>query len=475
MTLPGIISKIGEALTRRSLPSDTGAAFVVGLAERGPVDASVLVRSLTQYVNVFGNRVAYGTLYDTLDVAFREGLDHAYVVRRVGPAAKISSNKLTDGAENTLEVLASSPGEWGDNIKVKVVAGAEGNFKLEVYFEETLVESSPELADNTEAVAWAAANSAYITLTDLGGGDPEAEQTVSLEGGEDDRENVDSEVIAAGLALFTPDLGVGQVAVPGNSAEAVQTAIMEHCEATERVAFLDPEDTGEAETLIANAAALRTVVGARQSAMFASWDIAPGITSGTTRTVPPCARQLGAVARVDAQTGDPSTAAAGDLGKAEYVTGLAQDFSDEDREALNDAGVNVSILEEDVPTTYGWRTLANPVTEAGWLPLSSARLMISLASGARGVLKRYLFGKLDPQGKTVSKAEGAIVNEVTKPAYEAGALYGDTEAEAVTVTVEPEISPTDGSVGKLIATIVARPSKFAEVIELTVIETDEAL
>lgn len=475
MTLPGIISKIGELITGKSAPADTGTAFVIGLADRGPVNKPVLVRSITQYITTFGPRVSWGALYDALDVAFREGLAHAYVVRCVGPAAKTALNKLTDGAANTLEVLASSPGEWGDNIKVEVLAAAAGNFKLHVLFEGKLVENSRELADNAAAIAWAAANSAYITLKDLGGGDPKAEQSVTLAEGADDRANVTAEVITKGLEAFAPDLGPGQVAAPGNTAGAVQMALLAHADAMERIALPDPEDTGDAETLVANAAALRSLTGARQSGLFAAWDVAPGIAAGTTRTVAPSARQLGAMARVDAQTGNPNTAAAGPLGKAQYVTGLSHEFSVADRETLNDAGVNVSIIDEGVPTTYGWRTLADPVTEPGWVALSTARLMISLASGAKRVLKRYLFGQLDEQGKTVARAEGAIVNEVTKPAFEDGALYGETEADACSVTVEQEVSPTDGSVGNLTATLVARPSGFAETIELTVVETNEAV
>lgn len=475
MTLPGIISKIGELIGGKSAPSDTGTAFVIGLADRGPVNVPVLVRSITQYITTFGPRVSWGALYDALDVAFREGLDHAYVVRCVGPAAKTAVGKLTDGAANTLEVLASSPGEWGNSIKVEVLAAAAGNFKLHVLFEGELVEASLELADNAAAIAWAAASSAYITLKDLGGGDPEAAQAVELAEGADDRANVNAEVITEGLEAFSPDLGPGQVAAPGNTAEAVQTALLAHADAMERIALPDPEDTGTVETLVANAAALRSLTGARQSALFVAWDVVPGIAAGTTRTVAPSARQLGAMARVDAQTGNPNTAAAGELGKARYATGLSHEFSDADRETLNDAGVNVSIVDEGVPTTYGWRTLADPVTEPGWVPLSTARLMISLASGAKKVLKRYLFAQLDEQGKTVAKAEGAIVNEVTKPAFEDGALYGETEADACSVTVEQEVSPTDGSVGKLTATLVARPSGFAETIELTVVETNEAV
>jgi phage tail sheath protein FI len=476
VTLPEINAKFGENLPSRSLPSDTGTAFIVGLANRGPTTIPVLVRSLAEYVSHFGPRVSYGTLYDTLDVAFHEGLDHAYVVRNVGPAAVTASKNLVNaGSENTLEVKATSPGEWGNSIKVAVVAGSiETNFKLHVLYEGTLVEASPDLETTEAAVGWAA-NSAYITLKDLAKGDPKV-QEVTLASGADDRASVNSTVITAGLALFTADLGAGQVAVPGNTAEAVQDAILAHCASTLRVPVIDVADTATAATILSDASALRSASGAKQGGAFAPWDIAPGIAPGTTRTVPPCARQLGAIARVDASTGNPNTAAAGETnGRARYVIGLSQTYSAADRESLNGAGVNVSILDGGVPTTFGWRTFANPITTPGWVPLSSARLMMSLAYGAKKVLKRYFFAQLDEQGESVAKAQGAIENEVVKPAFTDRAIFGATEAEACSVEVTEEVSPTDGSVGKLEATLVARPSKFAEVIELTVVETNEAL
>lgn len=476
MTLPSITSEIGESRPTTSLPGSSGTAFIVGEADRGPVDTPVLVRSLAEYVTNFGPRVAYGTLYDTLDVAFHEGLDHAYVTRTVGPAAASATKKLVSGESDTLTVTATSPGEWGNSISVEVVAGAaEGAFKLKVSYGGTLKESSPDLADNTAAVAWAA-TSAYIRLTDLAAGDPDTEQSIELAAGADDRNNISTAVIEASLALFTPDLGEGQVAVPGNTAEAVQEALIAHCLTTLRVPIIDPEDSAEAEAYIEAAGSLRSADGAKQGAMFGPWDVAPGLTGGTTRTVPPCARQLGAMARVDGETGNPNLAAAGDRGKARYVIGLSQTFSDADREALNDAGVNVSIVDEGVPTTYGWRTLADPVNESGWLPLSTSRLMLcGLAAGARRVLKHYLFAQLDAQGEVVAKATDEIVNEVVKPFYDSRALYGLTLEEACAVVVEQETDPTDGSIANLKATLVARPSKFAETVELVVVETNEAL
>jgi hypothetical protein len=386
-----------------------------------------------------------------------------------------ASKKLVDseGGE-ALEINATSPGEWANSVVVEVVAGGtEGTFKLRVLIGEKLEESSTDLVDTAAAVAWAAGYSSLITLKSLGSKDPKA-QKVTLASGADDRANVTAKVIAEGLELFTPDLGQGQVAAPGNTAEDVQLAVIAHCDATERTPFLDAEDTEEYSDIVAAALALRSADGAHQGGIFDPWDIAKG-EGGTTRTVPPVGRQLGAVAAVDAQTGNASEPAAGDNGKARtggLVIGLARTRSPEEQEALNDAGVNVSILEDGLPTTYGWRTLADPVTDRRWLPLNVARVMTSIAYESKAVLKHFLFKRTDAQGKTMTAAKGAIENDVIQPLYTGEALFGETEADAASVTVTQDVNPTDGSIAKLTAEVGAAPVEFAEQIPLTVVATN---
>lgn len=476
MTLPGIPVSIGESLTSTSLPSSTGTAFIVGPAERGPVNVPIPLVSTSDYAKVCGGSVAYSTIRKTLAVAFDRGLNQAYFVRRVGPAAVAASNKLVDSeSANTLEATATSPGEWANTVAVEVVAGTtEGTFKLRVYEGTALKESSSDLADNAAAVAWAATYSTLVILKSLGSKDPKA-QKVTLSSGADDRANIDAEVIAAGLALFSPDLGPGQVAVPGNTAEAVQLAVIAHCDQNQRTPFLDAEDTGEFSDIVAAALALRSAKGSRQGAIFTPWDIAKGDAVGTTDLVPPVARQLGAVAAVDAQTGNASEPAAGENGQARpggLVIGLARTYTDAEREALNDAGVNVSILEDGLPMTEGWRTLADPVSDRRWLPLNAARVLTGIAYEAKAVLRRFLFKRIDAQGKTRAAAAGAIENDVLKPLYAGEALFGATEAEAFTVSVTQDVNPSDGSIAKLEAEVGAAAVEFAEQIPLTVVATN---
>ena len=476
MTLPGVETTIGASLTPSALPSSTGTALAIGLAERGSVDKPIPLTSMNDWARYLGARTSWNANeFDTLDVAFDRGLSQAYFVRCVGPAAKSATGKLKDAeAGDSLQITATSPGEWANAVKVEVVEGAAGNFKLRVYEGTDLVESSPELADVETAVAWAAESSSRFTLNALGTKDPSAGESVTLVEGADDRENVDAAVIAAGLELLTTDLGGGQVCAPGNTSEAVQLAIIAHCEETERTPILAGADDEDHSEVVAQALALRSAAGAHQGGIVEPWEIAKGLAPGTFRTVPPEGRVLGQIAAVDAATGNASQPAAGPNGKAlsgGLIVGLARTRSPEEREALNDAGVNVSIMEDGLPTTMGWRTLADPVTDKRWLPLNVARVMTQIAHESEAVLKRFRFARTDAQGTTVAAAEAAIRQEVLKPLYAGEALFGATEADAYSVSVSQDINPSDNSVAKLTAEVGAAPVEFAEQIKLTVVAT----
>ncbi|GLW22925.1 hypothetical protein DI270_000520 [Microbispora triticiradicis] len=145
--------------------------FVVGLAERGPADRAVPVRSLAQFTDVFGDRVSYSYLYDDIRTHFEEGGVEAVVARVVGPAASVATVSLNDRAGSplaTLTVNAANPGAWGVRVQVTIRDGAAtGTHDLLVYFDGRLVESFLALGSPAAAVT-ATAQSAYIRVVNQG-------------------------------------------------------------------------------------------------------------------------------------------------------------------------------------------------------------------------------------------------------------------------------------------------------------------
>lgn len=279
---------------------------------------------------------------------------------------------------------------------------------------------------------------------------------------------VEADIIAL-LATFDQGLGPGQIAAPGYDTVLLQKALMAHAENNDRVAVLDGTDTAVAATLETQAAGLTGQTGDRFSALFAPWDVIPGIVTGTTRTVPPSGRIMGNIARNDGKGLSQNKPAAGALGKAQYVQSLSQSaFTDSDRQTLNEAGVNISRMVYGGVRTYGWRSLASQSTNAEWSWFSNSRLIMAIKNRLSIVAENFAFSEDDGAMINCQNFGGAIVGELI-PFYNEGSLFGATPADAFTVDSSSAVN-TDAtlSAGELHAKVALRCSKFGETVKIDV-------
>lgn len=470
---PGTNIVIRDTPPIRTAPTDTGVWFVVGLADKGSTTAPILIESMSDFVRLLGDRQSYSILYDAVETFFREGGAKVYVSRVVGPAAASAFVVLNDGsAAATLRVEALNAGAWGNSLNVQVTAGdAGGEFKL-VITHDTLgtLETSPSLVDKTAAFAWAA-NSSYIKLVDQASvNDPAVVAAQSLASGADDRNNITDAHWETALGRFTADYGPGQVSYPGRTTDQAHIDLLEHAAAMNRVAIMDAADTTTKATLLAAVSAARTA-NARYGGLFAPWIKVPGLTPGTTRTVPPSPFVAGRIAAQDALT-SANEPAAGEAGQAQFAIDITQPaWSDTDRVELNAAGVNVIRLLYGGVRIYGWRSLANPTTESQWLNFGNVRLVMEIANYANIIAEQFLFAQLDGQGKTISQFGGALT-ALLLPYWQEGALYGTSSDQAFVVDVGSSVNtPTSLANGELKAVLGIRPSPFAEMVTIEILKT----
>lgn len=348
---PGVQIQTLTAPPPRSAPTDTGVWFPVGFADQGRTDAPIYVTSMSDVVRLLGARSATNaTLYDSLELFFREGGSAAWVGRVVGPGAVIASRNLVDNAAAvSLIVKAIGPGTYGNLIKVAVVAATAGGvYKIQVYDNaNTLLEDSGDLTTQLDAQAWSQ-NSAYVritvgasALTPVVAG---ANVIGALTGGTADQVNaVDANWLAA-LNLFTKDLGPGNVSAPGQTTTTRYTQLTAHAAANNRTAFLDGPDTPTSATLQTSATNAKSGGNGQYAAMFAPWVITPGVSgvAGTSRTIPPSALAAGRAAATDPIKGPGVPAAGFPFGQSRFATSLSQPgWDDTTRDALNTAGVKI--------------------------------------------------------------------------------------------------------------------------------------
>jgi phage tail sheath protein FI len=444
-----------------------------GMTEKGQADRPILIRSMADYTRLLGQRVSYGFLYDALDLFFREGGNACYVCRVVGPAAIKASRTLNDaGAAATLKVQALGPGDYANTqLKVAVLAGVVSGFRLQVLDGSNVVlETSPDLANKNDAFAWAQ-GSQYIELVDqASANNPAVVAAALLTGGTDDRANATDTHWKLAIDRATPAYGPGQVAYPGRTTDQAHIDLLSHAAANNRTAILDGADSSTVATHTTAASAAR-VGNQHFGGLFVPWLQAPGVVTGLARTLPPSPLVMARIAATDPVKSTNQPAAGSPEGESVYTTGVTQFWDDANRQTLNDNGVNVIRNLGGVVTIYGWRTLANPATEATWIPLGHQRVIMEIVALANAVMDQFVFKQIDGQGRLQTQLAGRITGEIL-PIWQAGGLYGATAGDAFKVDTGDTVNtPETKANNELRAQIQVRPSPMAEMATITIIKT----
>lgn len=470
MPRPGVDISLVETPSVVNLPTDSGTAFIVGLTDRGPLKATP-VTSLSQFSTIFGTRQSYSPVYDAVESFFREGGGLAYIGRPVGPAAASGSLNLTDNAAAvSLVVTANGPGAWSANYKVAVVAGvAGGTYQIQVTDANNVVlEQSGDLTTQADAITWAL-NSQYIRLSlGVSALAPAVHAATALSAGTDDRLNITDAQWANAIALFTADLGPGQVLAPGRTTTVGYQQLIAHAEAFERVALLDAPNSGTEATLEASA----TSVKSRFAGMFAPWVVIPGVVGSTTRTVPPSGFIAGLCARNDVVYG-ANRASAGNAGILNSAVDISQPgFDDDTRARLNASGVNLIRSMFGTIRNYGWRSLSGSADSA-WVGLNNARFYTKLSAELNNAGENFVFDEIDGlMGSTIMGFHTSLVG-VCLDHYQRGELFSSdgTPATAFSVDTGSDVNtPQTLANNELHASVSYKNSPFAEWVQINIVK-----
>jgi hypothetical protein len=278
--------------------------------------------------------------------------------------------------------------------------------------------------------------------------------------------------IETALALFTRDLGPGQVAVPGRTTAGTRRTIAVHAEANNRIGILATTNTGVVGTLTGSLPiASVTAAQERYISMFGPWVTVEGTTPGSTRDISPESIVMGLMARNDGRGVTPNQPSAGaDYGESTTGLNVTQSYIEADRTTLNVNGINILRLMYDGVRVYGYRTLVDPSTDSSWINLANARLFMAIQAQADAVAERFVFKQLDGQRRMISQFGGALAG-VVLPYWQNGSLYGATPEEAFAIDVGPNVNTDDTIANReLHANIALRTSEFAEEVILEIVK-----
>src|SRR5262249_50588744 len=147
------------------------AAFV-GWAPQGSVTEAVLVESWSDFARQFGGLDSRSYLGYAVNQFFGNGGQKAYIIRLAWTDALTASATSVGG---TLNLWASSPGQWANNFQIVVTIQPGGSlFNVQVQDANGAIQETFLNLSVTSAVAVIDNDSQFITFADPSTGNPPA-------------------------------------------------------------------------------------------------------------------------------------------------------------------------------------------------------------------------------------------------------------------------------------------------------------
>jgi hypothetical protein len=471
MPRPGVTTQVLDDFVPAGPATNTGTGMIVGVTEKGPSNTPTRLLSFRQYKNTFGTLAGGPDMYKAAYAFFNEGGLYLWVVRAVASDALAASGVAT----GWLDIDAKGAGSWGNDVEVDIdpqgitTGGEPVKYVIKVLENDVPAEQSIPLT--AEQVPSFASN--LITITELASPVPPVGDAVTvkvtLSGGTD---GADPGVNELGAALDTLryDLGPAQVAFPGNDDPDVHALLDTHCDKYQRVAVADLPDSADPAALFAAVEAISTLPGKGRKILSLGQVIDyPGEVAPAVWEVPYSGIQMGIIARVDGLN-DPSQVAAGSTGYSRLAIGPKRDFTDDEREDLNYAGVTLGKVINNQFRTYGYRTSAG-LAETNWVFFQESRVVMAIAHECDSALEDFVLKTVDGRGKIFGRVNVALTG-ICQRYWKADALFGETPGEGFKVdTSYPGINTVETvAAGEIHAQVLLRTSRIAEWIALDIVK-----
>ncbi|MFZ5961677.1 phage tail sheath family protein [Thalassococcus sp. BH17M4-6] len=292
--------------------------------------------------------------------------------------------------------------------------------------------------------------------------------TRTLTGGNDDLASVDARTYRGqdaadaadrtGLHALTAIDDISIVAVPGQSDQIVQNAMITHCETMRyRIAVLDSAVNAK----LADIQAQRALYDSTRAALYYPWlQISDPFGRVTDRLViPPSGHVCGAFALTDNTRGVHKAPA---NVVVRNILDLNAIITTREQEILNPRGINVirdfSSLGR-AKRIWGARTISS---DSEWRYVPVRRLFIFVE---KSIEKGMQFAVFEPNDQTLwATIQRTLTNFLTS-VWKDGALFGTTPEEAFFVEVGPStMTQQDIDEGRLIVKVGIAPVKPAEFV-----------
>ncbi len=446
--------KWGNEVTITATPATKGKAAVLetidgadGVKTYTLSNASGFAAGDTVAAVVNGKAVAYTKVASVQDdkITFTSALKEDMVDKNVVPKKQLIT------CECDLEI------RYKDTIEVyeKVSLNAEStNFIGKAISRSQIVDV--EATEPAEAVA------VYSIFTDKA---DSQKAIVRLAGGEDGgKKGITDDIFMGvdngpgkrtGLASFIELNNVSIMAIPGVTSPAVQLALCAQCaNLGSRFAVLDlPLNVTKSQ----DALACREKIDSDYAAMYHPWIQIYDSLNKKPAYIPPSGAVCGIYARTDSERGVHKAPANEVIYNA---IGLSCLYNKAEQDILNPAGVNlIRALPGQGIRVWGARTCSSNTL---WKYVNVRRLFIYLEESIKANTSWAVF---EPNDTFLWTRVRSTISSFLRDMWRAGALVGETEAQAFFVNVGRDtMSQNDILNGRLICEIGVAPSRPAEFV-----------
>lgn len=414
-----------------SVPS--GRFQIAGLTVKGPLYSERVVRSITEYTAIYGERAPYDTLYDTARLFFQEGGAELIVTRVVGPNATNGFATLRSvapeggTATDVATIQIKDPGEHSAAYQAIVTHNNDtaGTFNLSIVDGKRVIAAFQRAESIADLLSLAMGNPDVEILAAPGGEAKPAATAFTFTAGNDNREQIEPAHYVAALDNHKAVRAGVAVAIPGQLPSAIAQGLANHCAAHGKIGILEIPagyTIGEASTEAG------AVFGKIANSSYVSMPFYPALRipdgADRSRTVGP-AGYVAAHRSVTHRQLSYAAAVAGSRTRSKWSVQPVTRLSEEDTNELNNAGVNAIQTNTGVPFINNWSSLSE---EPGLYDLNVQdalnNLTVLLQDGLSDLIWRPNEGR-----EALRASAGAIVDSIMQPLSEGGYLFPTRDAE----------------------------------------------
>lgn len=166
LSYPGVYIEEVPSGVRSITGVATSITGFIGSALRGQVDEPVLVNSFAEFERTFGGLTNTSALTYAVNDFFRNGGRDALIVRAAHLDGAGTLASAATATHDSLDLVASNPGEWGNNLRFRVVR-VDNNIlpqaDVEELFNLTVRDTSTGLTENFVNVSSLLGHARFVT------------------------------------------------------------------------------------------------------------------------------------------------------------------------------------------------------------------------------------------------------------------------------------------------------------------------